>query len=145
MRDLSDITVEYMEVIPTTRQMPEFYACGTSKDYAIVTRGDREVRVAVNGEMHLVLPYFVNNQLSDLNATIVRYGDELPFEDDIQFMQFIKTISNSGFEIYRMNPWWELYSDMDPEGAVYDTFYEAVDMAIGLMNEDDYWEGTLNE
>lgn len=147
MINLSDVTVEYIEAIPETRQMPEFYACGTSKDYAIITKGDREIRVAVNGEMHLTIPYIdiTTGELDDTNATIIRYGDELDmyFNDDIQFMQFAKTISNSGFEIYRMNPWWEVYSDMDSEGAVYDTFYEAVDIAIGLMDEDDYWNGTF--
>ncbi len=145
MTTLKDITVEYTEVIPESRQMPEFYACGGSKDYAIVTKGDRTVYVAVNGEMSLTIPYLTNNELDDLNAEVVRYGDELSqlFADDLQFTQFVKTISNSGFEVYRMNPWWEVYSDVDHEGGVYDTFYEAVDVAIGLMDEDEYWEGTF--
>lgn len=140
MINLSDITVEYTEVIPENRQMPEFYACGTAKVYATITKGDRVINVAVNGEMHLTIPYIVNGELDDTNADIIRYGDEMPFADDLQFLQFIKTISNSGFQVYRMNPWWEVYSDMDPEGGVYDTFYEAVDIAIGLMDEDDYWQ-----
>lgn len=141
MMNLSDVTVEYTEVIPTSRQMPEFYACGASKDYAIVTRGDRTVRVAVNGEMSLTIPYLENGQLNDLNADIIRYGDELSemFPDDISFMQFVKTISNSGFEVYRMNPWWEVYDVNDPEGGVYDTFYEAVEGAIATVLDDDYW------
>ena len=141
MLNLSDITVEYTEVIPTSRQMPEFYACGTSRDYAIVTKGDRTVRVAVNGEMSLTIPYLENGQLNDLNADIIRYGDELSemFPDDISFMQFVKTISNSGFEVYRMNPWWEVYDVNDPEGGVYDTFYEAVEGAIATVLDDDYW------
>lgn len=141
MRDLSDVTVEYTEVIPTNKQMAEFYACGGSKDYAIVTKGDREVRVAVNGEMHLTIPYVVDNKLSDLNAEVIRYGDELEnyFSTDMQFMQFVETISNSGFEVYRMNPWWEVYDDLDPEGGVYDSFYEAVEGAIATVRDDNYW------
>lgn len=141
MLNLSDVTVEYLEVIPETRQMPEFYACGTSKDYAIITKGDREVRVAVNGEMHLTIPYWENGQLNDLNADVIRYGDELSelFKDDINFWQFAKTISNSGFEIYRMNPWWEVYDKNDPEGGVYDTFYEAIEGAIATVLDDEYW------
>ena len=140
--NLSDVTIEYMTVIPETMQMAEFYACGGSDDYAVVTRGDREVRVAVNGEMHLTIPNLINGELDDTNATIIRYGDELRehFNDDIQLMQFVKTISNSGFEIYRMNPWWEIYDEFDTEGSVYDTFYEAIEGAISTVLDDEYWE-----
>jgi hypothetical protein len=141
MINLSDVTVEYMEVIPETKQIPEFYACGSSKDYAIVTKGDREVRVAVNGEMHLTIPNIVNGELDDTNAEVIRYGDEFSnlFKDDINFWQFGKTIGYSGFEIYRMNPWWEVYIEHDDMGSVYDTFYEAIEGAIATVLDDDYW------
>ena len=139
MINLSDVTIEYMTVIPESRQMPEFYACGGSDDYAVVSRGDREVRVAVNGEMHLTLPNIVNGELDDNNAEIIRYGNDLPFTDDIQLTQFIKTISNAGFEMYRMNPWWEVYDEHDDMGSVYDTFYEAIEGAIATVLDDDYW------
>ena len=140
--NLSDVTIEYMTVIPETMQMAEFYACGGSDDYAVVTRGDREVRVAVNGEMHLTIPNLINGELDDTNATVIRYGDEFRelFKDDIHFWQFAKTISNSGFEIYRMNPWWEVYDEFDTEGSVYDTFYEAIEGAISTVLDDEYWE-----
>lgn len=142
--NLSDVEIEYLAAIPESKQMPEFYACGGSDDYAIVRRGDREVRVAVNGEMHLTIPNLTKDgELSDDNATIVRYGsdlEELGFKDDAHLWQFIKIISMSGYEIYRMNPWWEVYDEFDPEGGVYDTFYEAIEGAISTVLDDEYWE-----
>jgi hypothetical protein len=54
-------------------------------------------------------------------------------------MQFLKTISNSGFEIYRMNPWWEVFSHNSDMGEVYDTFYEAVDGGIDYILDDRNW------
>jgi hypothetical protein len=139
--NLSDVTIEYFAAIPETKQSPEFYAVGGSCDYAIVTRGDREARVAINGEMHLTIPNIVNGELDDTNAQVIRYGDEFSdlFKDDIHFWQFVKTISLSGFEIYRMNPWWEVYDKFDPEGGVYDTFYEAIEGAIATVLDDEYW------
>ena len=99
--NLSDVTIEYLAVIPESKQMPEFYACGGSDDYAIVTRGDREVRVAVNGEMDLVIPNLTKDgELTDDGAARVRYGsdlEELGFKDDAQLWQFIGIISNSVF------------------------------------------------
>lgn len=143
------IDITYEEVIPTTRQMPEFYADGDCELYATLERkdpdneyNDRTVYVVVNGEMHLTLPNLVNGELSDEGAEIIRHANDFAqhFKDDIQFMQFVKTISNSGFEIYRMNPWWEVYSDDYPDGVVFDTFYEAIDGAISFINDDEYWE-----
>ena len=142
MINLSDVVIDYTEVIPESKQMPEFYACGGTKDYAHITKGHREVFVAVNGEMSLVIPTLtLEGALSDEDPVIIRYGDELEelFSDDIQFMQFIKTISNSGFEVYRMNPWWEVFSHNSDMGEVYDTFYEAIDGGIDYILDDRNW------
>jgi hypothetical protein len=73
----------------------------------------------------------------------VRYSDDLEaagINDDIQLMQFIKTISNSGFEVYRMNPWWEVFAHNEDMGEVYDTFYEAIDAGIDHITDDSNWE-----
>ena len=139
--NLSDVEVEYLAVIPESRQMPEFYACGGSRDYAVVTRGDREVRVAVNGEMDLTIPTLNKDGELEDNYYYFKHGYELDglFKDDAQLWQFIGIISNSGFEIYRMNPWWEVYDEFDTEGSVYDTFYEAIDGAIDTVLDDEYW------
>lgn len=51
----------------------------------------------------------------------------------------LKTISNSGFEVYRMNPWWEVFSHNCDMGEVYDTFYEAVDGGIDYILDDRNW------
>jgi hypothetical protein len=93
--------------------------------------------------MSLSLPNLVNGELSDEGVTIVRYSDDLEaagINDDIQLIQFVKTISNSGFEIYRMNPWWELFAHNEDMGGVYDTFYEAVDAGIDYITDDSNWE-----
>jgi hypothetical protein len=126
--------------------MAEFYVWQEGREsYATITYLDRTIEVERGGEMHLTLPNLVNGELSDEGATVVRYSDDLEVEginDDIRLMQFLKTISNSGFEIYRMNPWWETFphhalSDM---GDVYETFYEAVDGGIEYIMEDSNWE-----
>jgi hypothetical protein len=144
LKSLEGVTVEYTQTIPTSKQMPEFYVWQQgAESYATITYLDRVVEIERNGEMHLTLPYYKNGELTDEGASIIRYSDELEYEDindDIQLMQFIKTISNSGFEIYRMNPWWELFAHNEDMGGVYDTFYEAVDAGIDYITDDSNWE-----
>jgi hypothetical protein len=143
-KTLEGVTVEYTQTIPTSKQMPEFYVWQEgAESYATITYLDRLVEVERCGEMHLTLPELVNGELSDEGATIVRYSDDLEAEginDDIQLLQFIKTISNSGFEIYRMNPWWELFAHNEDMGGIYDTFYEAIDAGIDYITDDSNWE-----
>ena len=137
------VTVEYTETIPTSKQMSEFYVWQEgAESYAQITYLDRVVDVERNGEMHLTLPYFINGELSDEGAIHVRYSDDLEaagINDDIQLMQFIKTISNSGYEVYHMNPWWEVFSHNCDMGEIYDTFYEAVDGGIDYILDDRNW------
>ena len=143
MKTLEGVTVEYTQTIPTSKQMSEFYVWQEgAESYATVTYLDRVVEVERNGEMHLTLPSLVNGELSDEGVTIVRYSDDLEaagINDDIQLMQFIKTISNSGFEVYRMNPWWEVFAHNEDMGEVYETFYEAIDAAIDHILDDRNW------
>jgi hypothetical protein len=141
--NLEGVTVEYTQTIPTSKQMPEFYVWQEGyESYATITYEDRVVEVERGGEMSLSLPNLVNGELSDEGVTIVRYSDDLEaagINDDIQLMQFIKTISNSGFEIYRMNPWWEVFSHNSDMGEVYDTFYDAIDGGIDYILDDRNW------
>jgi hypothetical protein len=144
MKTYEGVTVEYAQTIPTSKQMPEFYVWSMGyESYAQITYLDRVVEVERGGEMSLTLPNLVNGELSDEGATIIRYSDDLEaagINDDIQLMQFIKTISSSGFEIYRMNPWWEVFAHNEDMGEVYETFYEAVDGGIDYILEDRNWE-----
>jgi hypothetical protein len=144
MKTLEGVTVEYTQTIPTSKQMPEFYVWQEgAESYATITYLDRVVEIERNGEMSLSLPNLVNGELSDEGVTIVRYSDDLEaagINDDIQLIQFVKTISNSGFEIYRMNPWWELFAHNEDMGGVYDTFYEAIDAGIDYITDDSNWE-----
>jgi hypothetical protein len=144
LKSLEGVTVEYTQTIPTSKQMPEFYVWQEgAESYATITYLDRIVEVERNGEMHLTLPELVNGELSDEGATIVRYSDDLEAEginDDIQLLQFLKTISNSGFQIYRENPWWELFAHNEDMGGIYDTFYEAIDAGIDYITDDSNWE-----
>ena len=141
---LEGVTIEYTQTIPTSKQMPEFYVWQEgAESYAQITYLDRVVDIERNGEMSLSLPNLVNGELNDEGVTIIRYSDDLEaagINDDIQLMQFIKTISNSGFEVYRMNPWWEVFAHNDDMGEVYDTFYGAVDAALDYITDDDNWE-----
>ena len=146
MINLSEVTIEYAQVVPEHIQLPEFYVEGHGfNTIATLSRGDREIYLAANGEMHLTVPNIVNGQLTDEGATYIRYASDLHevgIENDIQLTQFIKTISNAGYEIYRMNPWWEIYADHDPDGIVCDSdnFYDNIDVATGLLFDDEYWE-----
>ena len=144
VRTLEGVTIEYPEVIPTSRQMPEFYVWQEGyESYATITYLDRTVEVERGGEMHLTIPNLVNGELTDEYGVIVRYSDDLEaagINDDIQLMQFIKTISNAGFEVYRMNPWWEVFAHNEDMGEVYETFYEAIDGAVDYILDDRNWD-----
>ena len=144
MKTYEGVTVEYTQTIPTSKQMPEFYVWQEGyESYATITYLDRVVEIERGGEMHLTIPNILNGQLSDEYADIIRYSDDLEaagINDDIQLMQFIKTISNAGFEVYRMNPWWELFAHNDDMGEIYETFYEAVDAGIDHILDDKGWD-----
>jgi hypothetical protein len=137
------VTVDYKEVIPTSKQMAEFYVWQEGfESYATITYEDRVVEVERGGEMYLSIPDVTNGELSEHYQNIVRYSDDLQdigINDDIQLTQFIKTISNSGYQVYHMNPWWEVFSHNSDMGEVYDTFYEAVDGGIDYILDDRNW------
>ena len=144
VRTLEGVTIEYPEVIPTSRQMPDFYVWQEGyESYATITYLDRVVEVERGGEMSLTIPEIIDGELNDTCSNIIRYSDDLEaigISDDIQFMQFVKTISNAGFEVYRMNPWWEVFSHNSDMGEVYDTFYEAIDGGIDYILDDRNWD-----
>ena len=144
MKTYEGVTVEYTQTIPTSKQMPEFYVWQEGyESYATITYLDRVVEIERGGEMHLTIPNIVNGELSDEYADIIRYSDDLEaagINDDIQLTQFIKTVSDSGFEVYRMNPWWELFAHNDDMGEIYETFYEAIDAGIDHILDDRGWD-----
>ena len=144
MKTLEGVTVEYTMTIPTSKQAPEFYVWQEgAESYAQVTYLDRVVDIERNGEMYLSIPDLVNGELNEDHQNIVRYSDQLEsagITDDIQLAQFIKTISNSGYQVYHNNPWWEVFAHNDDLGEVYDTFYEAVDAAIDYIMDDRWWD-----
>jgi hypothetical protein len=144
MKSLEGVTVEYTMTIPTSKQSPEFYVWQEgAESYAQVTYLDRVVDIERNGEMYLSIPDLVNGELNEDYQNIVRYSDQLEsagITDDIQLHQFIKTISNSGYQVYHNNPWWEVFSHNEDMGEIYDTFYEAVDAAIDYITDDSNWE-----
>jgi hypothetical protein len=143
MKTLEGVTVEYTQTILTSKQMPEFYVWQEGyESYATITYEDRVVEVERGGEMYLSIPNLVNGELNDEGENIVRYSDQLEsagIADDIQLTQFIKTISNSGFEVYHQNPWWEVFSHNSDMGEVYDTFYDAIDGGIDYILDDRNW------
>ena len=143
-KTLEGVTVEYTMTIPTSKQMPEFYVWQEgAESFAQITYLDRVVDIERNGEMYLSIPDLVNGELNEDHQNIVRYSDQLEsagITDDIQLTQFIKTISNAGYEVYHQNPWWEVFAHNEDMGEVYDTFYEAVDAAIDYIMDDRWWE-----
>lgn len=145
---MSGVMIEYIDQLPISRQTPEFYVdCAGMQDVSILTKGDREVRICRNGDMYLVIPDLDQdgNLVDNGGQRVVRYTSDLfdiGIKDDIQFIQFLKTISNAGFQIYHENPWWEIYSENDPDGIVSDSdnYYEAEKIAMKLLDDEDYWE-----
>ena len=143
-KTLEGVTNEYTQTIPTNKQMPEFYVYQEgAESYAQITYLDRVVDVERNGEMYLSIPDLINGELNEDYQNIVRYSDQLEdagISDDIQLTQFIKTISNSGYQVYHNNPWWEVFAHNEDMGEIYDTFYEAVDAGIDYITDDSNWE-----
>ena len=144
IKSLEGVTIEYTQTIPTSKQAPEFYVWQEgAESFAQITYLDRVVDIERNGEMYLSIPDLVNGELNEDHQNIVRYSDQLEsagITDDIQLAQFIKTISNSGYQVYHNNPWWEVFAHNDDLGEVYDTFYEAVDAAIDYIMDDRWWD-----
>lgn len=143
IKSYKGVLVDYKEFIPTSKQMAEFYVWQEGcESYATITYLDRTVEVERNGEMSLTFPAVVNGELQDDDCYIACFSDDLEemgIHDDIQLTQFIKTISNSGYQVYHMNPWWEVFSHNEDMGEVYDTFYEAVDGGIDYILDDRNW------
>ena len=144
IKSLEGVTSEYTQTIPTSNPAPEFYVWQEgAESFAQITYLDRVVDIERNGEMYLSIPDLVNGELNEDHQNIVRYSDQLEsagITDDIQLAQFIKTISNSGYQVYHNNPWWEVFAHNDDLGEVYDTFYEAVDAAIDYIMDDRWWD-----
>ena len=138
------VTVEYTQTIPTSKQMPEFYVWQEGyESYATITYLDRVVEIERGGEMYLSIPDVSKEGLSEHYQNIVRYSDDLSdigINDDIQLTQFIKTISNSGYQVYHQNPWWEVFAHNEDMGEIYETFYEAVDAGIDYILTDERWD-----
>ena len=138
------VTVEYTQTIPTSKQMPEFYVWQEGyESYATITYLDRVVEIERGGEMYLSIPDVSKEGLSEHYQNIVRYSDDLSdigINDDIQLTQFIKTISNSGYQVYHQNPWWEVFAHNEDMGEIYETFYEAVEAGIDHILDDKGWD-----
>jgi hypothetical protein len=137
------VTVEYKEVIPTSRQMPEFYVWGEGyESYATIRYQDRVVEVERGGEMYLCVLDLLEDGTISQDETVIRYSDDLEaagITDDIQLMQYVKTMGNAGYETIHQNPWWEVFSHNSDMGEVYDTFYEAIDGGIDHILDDRNW------
>lgn len=148
--NLSDVTITYKEVIPEDKQMPEFYIYdNAATEYAHITKGHREVFVVVNGEMYLSIPREPwTGYDTEYTEEVIRYSDDLEkfVKTDEELISFMNLWSNEReYQIYHMNPWWEVYSLDYPDGEVYDTFYEAVEGALKFINDDEYWDDSLEE
>lgn len=142
MKTLEGVTVEYTMTIPTSKQMPEFYVWQEgAESYATITYLDRIVEVERCGEMRFHIPELFEEGLV-YKDKIIRYSDDLEaagINDDIQLMQFVKTMGNAGYEIVDNNPWWELFAHNEDMGEIYDTFYEAIDAGIDYITDDNNW------
>jgi hypothetical protein len=142
-----DVTITYEEVIPEDKQQAEFYVYDNDmQTYAVLEYKDRVVDVARNGEMYLSIPSedLETGEWVEHEVNICRYSDDLErfAETDQELYDLIHLWSvEREYEIYHNNPWWEVWNDdVLPEGAVMDSFYEAIDWAIEFIKDDSNWE-----
>jgi len=141
--NLSGVTIEYTQTIPTNKQMPEFYVWQEGyESYATITYLDRVVEIERGGEMRFHIPETFDGEVI-YKDKIIRYSDDLEaagISDDIQLTQFVKTMGNAGYEVVDNNPWWEVFAHNEDLGEIYDTFYEAVDAGIDYILDDRGWD-----
>jgi len=141
--NLSGVTIEYTQTIPTNKQMPEFYVWQEGAEaYAQITYLDRVVDIERNGEMRFHIPETFDGDVI-YKDKVIRYSDDLEaagISDDIQLTQFVKTMGNAGYEVVDNNPWWEVFAHNEDLGEIYDTFYEAVDAGIDYILDDKGWD-----
>jgi len=142
-----DVTITYEEVIPEDKQQAEFYVYDNDmQTYAVLEYKDRVLHVARNGEMYLSIPSedLETGEWVEHEINICRYSDDLErfAETDQELYDLIHLWSvEREYEIYHNNPWWEVWNDdVLPEGAVMDSFYEAIDWAIEFIKDDENWE-----
>lgn len=142
-----DVTITYEEVIPEDKQQAEFYVYDNDmQTYAVLEYKDRVLDVARNGEMYLSIPSedLETGEWVEHEINICRYSDDLErfAETDQELYDLIHLWSvEREYEIYHNNPWWEVWNDdVLPEGAVMDSFYEAIDWAIEFIKDDSNWE-----
>lgn len=145
-----DVTITYYEVVPEDKQMAEFYVDGTtSTDLATLEYHGRVLHLARNGEMYLSIPAedMDTGEWVEHDINICRYTDDLErfdIETDNDLIELVHLWSvEREYEIYHMNPWWEIYNDdFFPDGIVCDDgdFYGAIDMAINLIKNDEEWK-----
>jgi len=142
-----DVTITYEEVIPEDKQQAEFYVYDNDmQTYAVLEYKDRVLDVARNGEMYLSIPSedLETGEWVEHEINICRYSDDLErfAETDQELYDLIHLWSvEREYEIYHNNPWWEVWNDdVLAEGAVMDSFYEAIDWAIEFIKDDSNWE-----
>ncbi len=139
------VDIEYVEAIPQSRQGAEFYVKSYGHErYATLTKDDRKLHIDRVGDMYLTIPNLINGELEE-SGKIITDTDELleaGIKDDIQLRQVLKTLGYAGWAVYHQNPYWEIVSDYDPDGVIGGAdFYEAVDEAIKLLDDENFWEG----
>jgi hypothetical protein len=140
-----DVVITYREVIPEDRQMAEFYVYEEgAATYATLEYKDRVLHLDRNGEMYLSIPSEPwEGYDKAYDEDIIRYTDDLEryaeTDHDLVTLTHLWSVERE-YEIYHMNPWWELWNDdVFPDGIVCDDFYAAIDKAIDLIKNDEEW------
>lgn len=127
-----------------TRQDAAFYTWGPGPtNVATITRGGRKLYIDCVGEMYLVVPSIDGDKV--VEDSVIRYSDDLEnagiTSDEI--LNYVTTYwsMKNGYEIWHMNSWFEVYSDVEDFGYnVWHEVDEAVEACKGYLLEDEYWE-----
>jgi hypothetical protein len=113
---------------------PAFYKWDNGQTLIATVTGTKKLNVVANGEMYLSIPYVVDGDLSEHQTNVIKYSDQLEdagIKTDAQLNQFTKTMSDTGWEVWHQNNWFEVYAEDDEDGVVFHSLKEALEFAEG--------------
>jgi hypothetical protein len=135
------------------QQDAAFYTVTGIDEIASVDYKNRTLSIVATGEMYLTIPDVpehldmsddeVYNQ--DWEETVVRYTSDLfklGIDTDEKLRELDERFSKKGYQIWHMNPWFELFSPTHEDFGweVYDDPKEAIKAAVKFIQEDEYWD-----
>jgi hypothetical protein len=139
------VTITYQYMVPENQQDAAFHTHGPGNNcLAVVEHKGRKLFIDCVGEMYLIMLNITPEGEINEGRDVIRYTDDLishGITTDEKLRWYTEMTSEMGWEVWHMNPWFEVFSEEDDFGyGVYHEFYEAVDFALDAIKEDEYWD-----